>query len=81
MFLKRLCALGVAASILSPVTSRPHRRLQDAYEVEVSAISLFDIDTQIPDIVAVHNGEPHEHVIGSKFCFVPFLLFICPFCK
>jgi Na+/H+ antiporter NhaC len=56
MFLKRIYALGVAASVLSGAIAKPHRKLQDAYEVEVTEIALFDVDTQIPDIVAVHNG-------------------------
>ncbi|KAL3800358.1 hypothetical protein HJC23_003654 [Cyclotella cryptica] len=65
MLVKRFCVVGIAASIFSPVlvfgASRPHRGLQDsAYEVEVARISLTDIDTQIPDIEAVHNNVPFE---------------------
>ena len=58
MFTKCICAVGVAsASIFSPAIARPHRILQDAYEVAVDEITLFDVDTNIPDIVAVHNGK------------------------
>jgi hypothetical protein len=57
MLLKRIYSLGVAASILSGVNAKPHRKLQDAYEVEVAEITLSDVDTQIPDIEAVHNGK------------------------
>lgn len=57
MLLKRIYSLGVAASILSGVIAKPHRKLQDAYEVEVAEITLSDVDTQIPNIEAVHNGK------------------------
>jgi hypothetical protein len=57
MFFKRIYSLGVASSTLSSVFARPHRVLQESYEVEVAEITLFDIDTQISNIEAVHNGE------------------------
>lgn len=62
MFTKRIYALGVAGvSIFSPVIARPHRILQDAYEVAVDEITLSDVDTKISDIAAVHNGKLHLH--------------------
>jgi hypothetical protein len=79
MFLKRIYALGVAASVLSGAIAKPHRKLQDAYEVEVTEIALFDVDTQIPDIVAVHNGECSLIKICKRPC--PFInIYSCVMC-
>ena len=58
MILKRIAyTVGVAASILPSAIAGPHRVLQDAYEIEKMEISLTDVNTEITDIKAVHNGE------------------------
>lgn len=77
MFFKRIYALGVSAFVLSPVIAKPHRKLQDTFEVEVSKITLFDVDTQIPNIEAVHNGEYSVSSLDlQNSMFYPFFVII-----
>ena len=57
MLLKRIAyTVSIFAYILPAAIAGPHRVLQDAYEIEKMEISLTDVNTEIADIKAVHNG-------------------------
>ena len=73
--LNRPFGIGFISSILYPAYAQhPLRHLQDStatatksYEVKVNSISLIDLETSYPDIVAIHNNVEFEVIAGLSW--------------
>lgn len=62
-----LFGIGFISSILHPVYAQDTATSTKSYEVHVNSISLTDLETSTPDIVAIHNNVEFEVIAGLSW--------------